>query len=99
MMAGAGGALVGSPADVVLVRMQADGKLPIEQRRNYKHAIDGLVKITKNEGVLNLWRGVGPNIGRAMLMTAGQVASYDQAKEMLITQTSLFKDNIVTHFT
>lgn len=70
MLAGAGGAMVGSPADVVLVfyffiyifinfyqvRMQADGKLPLQQRRNYKNAIDGLIKIIKDEGILKLWR-------------------------------------------
>lgn len=35
---------------------------------------------------------------RAMLMTTGQVASYDQAKQMLL-ETPLFKDDIITHFT
>ncbi len=35
---------------------------------------------------------------RAMLMTAGQLASYDQAKQLLIN-TGLFKDGPVTHFT
>jgi len=98
MLAGAGGALVGSPADVVLVRMQADGKLPIEQRRNYNHALDGLWKITKEEGVTQLWRGCAPNVNRGMLMSVGQLASYDQAKQMLL-KTPLFKDNITTHFT
>ena len=36
--------------------MQADGKLPLQQRRNYKNAIDGLIKIIKDEGILKLWR-------------------------------------------
>jgi len=35
---------------------------------------------------------------RAMFMTAGQLASYDQAK-MLLLSTSLFKDGPVAHFT
>ena len=30
-------------------------------------------------------------------MTTGQVASYDQAKQMLLT-TPFFKDDIITHF-
>jgi len=97
MAAGAGGAVVGSPADVVLVRMQADGKLPLDQRRNYKNAIDGLSKIARNEGILALWRGCGPNVNRAMLMTAGQLASYDQAKQSLLT-LPFFEDNMGTHF-
>lgn len=36
MTAGGMGAIVGNPAEVVLVRMTADGRLPLEQRRNYK---------------------------------------------------------------
>lgn len=35
--AGAIGAAVGNPADLAMVRMQADGRLPVELRRNYKH--------------------------------------------------------------
>ena len=34
--AGAMGAAVGNPADLAMVRMQADGRLPAELRRNYK---------------------------------------------------------------
>jgi len=99
MAAGAGGAAVGSPADVVMVRMQADGNLPFEQRRNYKHAIDGLSKIVKAEGIPRLWTGSSPNIARAMLMSAGQLASYDQAKESLLKTSFFKKDNLTTHFT
>jgi hypothetical protein len=98
MLAGAGGAMVGSPADVVLVRMQADGKLPLQQRRNYKNAIDGLIKIIKDEGILKLWRGSGPNTNRAMLMAVGQLASYDQCKQLLL-KLSYFEDDTKTHLT
>lgn len=98
MVAGAGGAMVGSPADVILVRMQADGKLPVDQRRNYKNAFNGIFRIIKDEGPLKLWKGCFPNVGRAMLMTAGQLASYDQAKQFLLT-TPYFEDNRKTHFT
>jgi len=98
MLAGSGGAIVGSPADVVLVRMQADGKAPPHLRNNYKNAFDGLFRIAKNEGILSWWRGSGPNVYRAALMSAGQLASYDQSKQVLL-QTGYFKDNIITHFT
>jgi hypothetical protein len=98
MLAGAGGALVGSPADVVLVRMQADGKAPPELRVNYKNAFDGLAKLAKTEGIMSWWKGCGPNVYRAALMSAGQLASYDQAKQLLLT-TPYFKDNTFTHFT
>ena len=39
------GGIVGTPADMVNVRMQNDVKLPPDQRRNYKHALDGLFRV------------------------------------------------------
>ena len=39
VFAGGIGAFVANPADLILIRMQADGTLPPEQRRNYKNAI------------------------------------------------------------
>lgn len=38
---------MGSPADLSLIRMQADTTLPPEQRRNYKGAFDALTRIVK----------------------------------------------------
>jgi dicarboxylate transporter 10 len=43
---GAFGGFVGQPADLVNVRMQNDMKLPLDQRRNYKHALDGLFRVS-----------------------------------------------------
>lgn len=97
MAAGAAGGVVGSPADLTNIRMQNDGLLPVEQRRHYKHALDGLIRIAREEGVLALWRGVGANVNRAMLMTASQVATYDQFKAMLLG-TGYFGENLTTHF-
>ena len=58
---GAIGAFVGAPADLVNVRMQNDCKLPKEQRRNYKHAIDGIVRIVREEGAKKLFNGEEKN--------------------------------------
>ena len=44
LTAGALGAIVGNPADLSLIRMQADGTLPPEQRRGYKNVFDALFK-------------------------------------------------------
>ncbi len=44
LTAGAIGAAVGNPADLSLIRMQADSTLPLEQRRNYKNAFDALFR-------------------------------------------------------
>jgi dicarboxylate transporter 10 len=77
--------------------MQHDAALPVEQRRNYKHAIDGLLRMIREEGPLSLFRGVWPNSMRAVLMTASQLASYDVFKTLLLAHTPL-TDNLTTHF-
>ena len=53
---GAAGGVVGAPADMVNVRMQNDIKLPkdSEQRRNYKNAIDGLIRVVREEGIMKV---------------------------------------------
>ncbi|KAL3584312.1 hypothetical protein D5086_015373 [Populus alba] len=98
LISGAVGAAVGNPADVAMVRMQADGRLPIEQRRNYKSVVDALGQMSKHEGVASLWRGSGLTINRAMIVTASQLATYDQAKEMIL-EKGLMNDGIGTHVT
>lgn len=96
--AGAVGGVVGTPADMINVRMQNDIKLPPEARRNYKHAIDGLWQVFRHEGVRSLWNGCSMAVIRGFLMTFGQVALYDQYKQVLV-QSGYFGDNIITHFT
>lgn len=81
LTAGAIGACVGSPADLALIRMQADNTLPVAQRRNYKNAFHALVRIAADEGVLALWKGAGPTVVRAMALNMGMLASYDQSVE------------------
>jgi len=92
------GGFAGNPADVLNVRMQHDASLPPSQRRNYAHAVDGLVRMAREEGVVSWFRGVGPNAMRAAAMTASQLASYDVFKRTLIQKTPM-EDNMGTHFT
>lgn len=47
LAAGGLGAVVGTPADLSLIRMQADSTLPPEQRRNYKGVGDALTRIIR----------------------------------------------------
>ncbi|XP_018329747.1 mitochondrial dicarboxylate carrier [Agrilus planipennis] len=96
-VAGAAGGLVGTPADMVNVRMQNDVKLPPEKRRNYMNAFDGLFKVYKEEGAKRLFSGAGAATSRAIFMTIGQLSFYDQIKKNLLT-SGLFKDNLFTHF-
>ncbi|XP_003704359.2 mitochondrial 2-oxoglutarate/malate carrier protein isoform X1 [Megachile rotundata] len=95
--AGCIGAFVGTPAEVALIRMTADGRLPIAERRNYKNAFNALVRIAKEEGFLALWRGTIPTMGRAMVVNAAQLASYSQSKEILLN-TGYFEEGISLHF-
>jgi len=80
LTAGGLGSMLGTPADLALIRMQADSTLPVNQRRNYKGVIDALSQIVKKEGVLNLWKGNLPTVTRAMALNVGQLSTYDQAK-------------------
>ncbi|XP_053610580.1 mitochondrial 2-oxoglutarate/malate carrier protein [Plodia interpunctella] len=93
--AGSIGAFVGTPAEVALIRMTADGRLPKEQRRNYKNVADALVRIVREEGVLKLWRGATPTVGRAMVVNAAQLSTYSQAREAFV---SYVPDGIALHF-
>lgn len=97
MTAGGVGALVGTPAEITLVRMTADGRLPPAERRGYKHAFDALARITREEGLFTLWRGWQPTVLRAMVLNAAQLAVYSQAKQTLV-ESSLFKDGMSLHF-
>ncbi|KAL2327818.1 hypothetical protein Fmac_021245 [Flemingia macrophylla] len=74
-------ATVGSPADLALIRMQADATLPTCSVRNYTNAFHALYRIVADEGVLALWKGVGPTVVRAMALNMGMLASYDQSVE------------------
>ncbi|CAH0563690.1 unnamed protein product [Brassicogethes aeneus] len=95
--AGLCGGIVGTPADMVNVRMQNDIKLPPEKRRNYKHALDGLIRVYKEEGFRRMFSGATTASSRAVLMTVGQLSFYDQIKMSLLA-TPYFDDNMTTHF-
>uniref|UniRef100_A0A672Z8P3 Mitochondrial dicarboxylate carrier n=1 Tax=Sphaeramia orbicularis TaxID=375764 RepID=A0A672Z8P3_9TELE len=72
------GGFVGTPADMVNVRMQNDMKLPPELRRK-------------------LFSGATMASSRGAMVTVGQLACYDQAKQ-LVLGTGIMGDNILTHF-
>uniref|UniRef100_H2ZMN3 Mitochondrial 2-oxoglutarate/malate carrier protein n=1 Tax=Ciona savignyi TaxID=51511 RepID=H2ZMN3_CIOSA len=97
MTAGACGAFIGTPAEVSLIRMTADGRLPADQRRGYTSVFNALSRMVREEGLFTLWRGCIPTMGRAVVVNAAQLASYSQAKQMLLS-TDYFQDNIFCHF-
>jgi solute carrier family 25 oxoglutarate transporter 11 len=83
MASGALASVIGTPMDVCMVRMQADGMLPQGERRGYKNVFDALVRIARAEGVGGLWQGFEPTAFRAIAMNVGMMASFDQAKQAI----------------
>jgi solute carrier family 25 uncoupling protein 27 len=89
--------VIASPADLVKVRMQADGRLvKLGHMPRYTGMVDAFRKIVEAEGITGLWRGVGPNAQRAFLVNMGELACYDQAKQWVIGN-GISGDNIGTH--
>ena len=91
MISGAVGGLAGNPFDIAMVRMQADGQAPVEQRRGYTNVFTAVGRIVKEEGLMTLWRGSIPMVCRAIAMNVGMLASYDQSKELLAPYTGTGK--------
>ena len=81
--AGGLAALIGNPADLVLIRMQSDGLKPAAARANYSSVIDALTRIAKAEGIGALWAGASPTVVRAMALNFGQLAFFSEAKSQL----------------
>ncbi|GAA0183635.1 secondary carrier transporter [Lithospermum erythrorhizon] len=89
--------VVASPADLVKVRMQADGRLASQgSSPRYTGFNDTLNKIVRTEGLGGLWKGVVPNAQRAFLVNMGELACYDHAKSFII-RNKISNDNIYAH--
>jgi len=95
LIAGGIGALVGTPADAALVRMQADSTLPPAERRNYKNVVDALIKSFKHEGIKGVFAGAQPTVLRALAVNVGQLSTYDTAKEKLVPYVGKGNVNIL----
>ncbi|XP_028455690.1 mitochondrial dicarboxylate carrier isoform X1 [Perca flavescens] len=94
---GFAGGFIGTPADLVNVRMQNDVKLPVELRRNYAHVLDGLFRVWKEEGIRKLFSGASMASTRGALVSVGQLSCYEQSKQLVLAAGYL-TDNILTHF-
>ena len=95
--AGAVAGVTGNPAELVLVRMCSDLNKPIPERYAYRNCLDGLYRIVKDEGVGRLFRGLGPNIARSVVMNVGQLSSFDVFKGMC-ANTFGMQDGPKLHF-
>ncbi len=87
-MSGAVASSIANPTDLVKIRLQA-------QNSPYSGMIDCFTKIIKQDGFKGLYRGVFPTTMRAMILTASQLPSYDQAKQYL--KGKGWQEGIKTH--
>ncbi|KAL3623961.1 hypothetical protein CASFOL_032777 [Castilleja foliolosa] len=88
--------VVANPTDLVKVRLQAEGKLPVGVPRRYSGALDAYYAIVKQEGVAALLTGLGPKIARNAIINAAELASYDHIKETILKIPG-FTDSVLTH--
>ena len=91
LAAGGLGSLVGTPADLILIRMQGDSTLPADQRRNYTSVFNAARRIPAEEGILSLWIGGLLTVIRAMALNLGMFTTYEESKERL---TKLMPNNV-----
>lgn len=84
LAAGGIGALVGTPADAALVRMQADTVLPLAERRGYKNGVDAMIRMAREEGMAGFFSGAGPTVLRGLSINVGMLVSYGYYKKLLL---------------
>jgi solute carrier family 25 uncoupling protein 8/9 len=86
--AGAIASAVANPTDLIKVRLQTDGMVKDAEGKYLPKRFNGMVhaftSIVKEEGVLALWTGVGPTVGRATALAAAELATYDEVKGQLL---------------
>lgn len=70
-------------------------------KRSPRGPIRELQKIASEEGVMALWKGVGPAMIRAAALTASQLATYDESKQVSLgcPNNLLSKFDVVSHCT
>ncbi|TQS34342.1 hypothetical protein Golomagni_05277 [Golovinomyces magnicellulatus] len=95
-VAGGIAGLVGNPTEVILVRMCADGAKNTSDRFVYSNAIQGLMRIGREEGIGAFTKGLAPNIVRSVFMNVAQIATYSSAKGYILKSIRQ-KDDIATH--
>ncbi|XP_014278841.1 mitochondrial uncoupling protein 4 isoform X2 [Halyomorpha halys] len=86
-----------SPADLVKVQIQMEGKRRLLGKPpRVLSASHAFQKILSEGGIRGLWKGSIPNVQRAALVNLGDLTTYDTAKQFILTHTSL-QDSHTTH--
>lgn len=94
MTAALSGALVGTPADMTMIRRQSDLSLPPAERRNYKNVFEAMYRIVRTEGVFALWTGLPYATVRVMAVSCSQLTTFEEVKELTKKWRGVTHDDI-----
>lgn len=106
IVAGAGSGAIASalanPTDLIKVRLQTDGMLGAgaeggAAQPKYRRMIDCFRQTVREEGFMGLGKGVGPNMGRATVLAAAELATYDEAKLFIQGHGIITQDGLPLH--
>ncbi|KAF0852651.1 solute carrier family 25 (mitochondrial dicarboxylate transporter) member 10 [Andalucia godoyi] len=83
LLSGAIGSAVANPTDIVKIRMQAERpNAPLPYSGS---TFGGFLYVYRHEGGFRgLYRGLGPTVVRAAILTSAQLASYDHIKHAIL---------------
>lgn len=84
--------IIASPADVVKIRLQADGNKKADQRI-YNGSLHAYQTIIKKDGYKGLYRGLLPNIYRNSTVNCFELSSYDQFKTIIMKKLSIIENS------
>lgn len=99
--AGAIASGIANPTDLIKIRMQTDGMLKGPDGAFLPHKYKGVLHCfqttLREEGILGLWKGVGPTMGRATALAAAELSTYDEAKLQLQHFGIIKQDGLLLH--
>lgn len=79
-----------SPADLVKVQVQMEGKRRLMGLEPRVHgAGHAFRQIVQRGGIRGLWKGSVPNVQRAALVNLGDLTTYDTVKRFIMNKTGL----------
>ncbi|XP_050432899.1 mitochondrial uncoupling protein 4 [Adelges cooleyi] len=90
VVSGAIAQYIASPADLIKVQIQMEGKRRLlGEPPRVLGAAHAFKKIVSESGVRGLWKGSIPNVQRAALVNLGDLTTYDTAKQIIMQKTGL----------
>lgn len=94
--AGALAQYLASPADLVKVHIQMEGRRRLMGLEPRVHSASHAFKeIIRRGGIAGLWKGSIPNVQRAALVNLGDLTTYDSVKRYILRNTGLPDDHVV----